>query len=360
MASLHSGTFGLSGDSDFLPCQVDKLDKAPLHVSINLSRGPLLTLDPAADDERKLHGNRLVLAGQTAAVCCSTACRRGHAKLKELRCPVPHSRLASRFRSLPLWLRIVCVLLVCALTKVRETALALLLHLYSGNAPPSTAPPARANEAKGLPARGLQVAAPVPLATQTSSSSPSSATRQADRRPSLTNSSRFSPSSPQHSVRNVPPSAVLFTAGIPTPSSGSRVSTAALRAALSASQPPTHPPSPGAKSHPPSPGAKSHPPSPGAKGAAPKRPEAIGAAPKKVDGKGGQPIPPPGIECKPGNKFDTTTEKCDAACAETSKKYHCTLCKCKTCAYCGKAQVRAESPQGGNRSKTQPARKNRR
>ena len=70
------------------------------------------------------------------------------------------------------------------------------------------------------------------------------------------------------------------------------------------------------------------------------------------------PFPPPTVSCTPLNKFDFQIEACDGACNAASAKFHCRLCKCKTCGFCAAANataaakpVAATSPANNNASK---------
>uniref|UniRef100_A0A7S3FCV7 Uncharacterized protein n=1 Tax=Haptolina ericina TaxID=156174 RepID=A0A7S3FCV7_9EUKA len=256
------------------------------------------------DEEIKLHGNRLVLAGQTAAVYCSTLCRRAHAKLKApsrpvLLCPGPRQRLVEKCRRLPIWMRVIAALAACLLIKV-------LL--------PSSP--------SGVPASRSLAA---PIATSQPQHGPNSPPTQA--------------TATQHAPAAKPPLSTSSAGGSVTVPGGSRVSTADLRAALSASQPPSHP-APPAEAAPEKSAGK-----PASKPAG------------KPAGKPGQAAAAavPGPACKPASKFDTAFEKCDTSCLVTAKKFHCTLCKCKTCGFCvasvsnagdGKAGSHAEQPRG--------------
>lgn len=42
-----------------------------------------------------------------------------------------------------------------------------------------------------------------------------------------------------------------------------------------------------------------------------------------------------GEACEPANKFDMTTRSCEGACEERFAKFHCRMCKCVECGYCG-------------------------
>lgn len=123
---------------------MDKLEKAPLGALTGLNSSSGMKGE-GGDEEIKLHGNRLVLAGQTAAVYCSTLCRRAHAKLKApsrpvLLCPGPRQRLVEKCRRLPIWMRVIAALAACLLIKVRTLG------------PPSAHPPATRSHAHTLTA----------------------------------------------------------------------------------------------------------------------------------------------------------------------------------------------------------------
>jgi len=44
--------------------------------------------------------------------------------------------------------------------------------------------------------------------------------------------------------------------------------------------------------------------------------------------------PPPSLACKPANKFDFDVVACDQGCSATAAKFHCNMCKCRSCAFC--------------------------
>lgn len=129
--------------------------------------------------------------------------------------------------------------------------------------------------------------------------------------PITTSQPQHGPNSPptqatatQHAPAAKPPLSTSSAGGSVTVPGGSRVSTADLRAALSASQPPSHP----------------APPAEAAPGKSAGKPASKPAG--KPAGKPGQAAAAavPGPACKPASKFDTAFEKCDTSCLVTAKK----------------------------------------